>query len=229
MSFVTNKLLKKGILLMKMSKILFALLLASPIATTISSEARPRSDERSERERRDRDERERRDRITWERGDRITWERRDPGVRYPGNRYPGNRYPGNRYPGNRYPGYRGPGYTDSYYGEASCSPDVKQKNVGILESTVNGLAVTPEFANAEVFRSSVADIQSQTDMEARIAAYCDLVGVDSRSANEVAEFIGARDLAPYVEVARSKLGLTQEQADVLVRSLSQNLLSGVND
>lgn len=212
---------------MNMSKILFALLLASPIATTISSEARPRSDERSERERRDRDERERRDRITWERrdrsdwerGDRITWERRYPGVRYPGNRYPGNRYPG----------YRGPGYSDSYYGEASCSPEVKQKNVGILESTVNGLAVTPEFANAEVFRASVADIQSQTDMEARIAAYCDLVGVDSRSANEVAEFIGARDLVPYVEVARSKLGLTQEQADVLVRSLSQNLLSGVND
>jgi hypothetical protein len=225
---------------MKMSKILFALLLASPIATTISSEARPRVDERSERNRRDRQERERRDRITWERGDRITWERRDRSDwergdritwerRYPGSRYPGNRYPGNRYPGNRYPGYRDNGPTDSYYGEASCSPEVKQKNVSILEDTVNGLAVTPEFANAEVFRSSVSTIQSESNMEARIAAYCELVGVDSGSASEVAEFIGARDLAPYVEVARSKLQLTQEQADVLVRSLSQNLLNGVND
>ncbi len=204
---------------MKMSKILFALLLASPIATVISSEARPRRDERSERERRDRQERERRHRITWERGDRITWERR----------YPGSRYPGNRYPGYRYPGYRDHGPTDSYYGEASCSPEVKQKNIGILEGTVNGLAGTPEFANADLLRTWVASIESEPDMELRIAGYCDLVGVDSGNASEVAEFIGARDLAPYVEVARAKLQLTQEQADALVRSLSQNLLNGVND
>lgn len=113
--------------------------------------------------------------------------------------------------------------------EVNCSPEVKQKNVGILENTVNGLLVTPQFKDAKLLRSTVGSIQAKGNIEARIASYTALVGVDSSNPSEVAEFIGARDLSPYVSVASQKLQLSNEQAEVLVNTLSENLLNGIND
>jgi len=205
---------------MKIYNALFALAFVSPLGISSSAEARP--GDRRELRREVRREVRREDRRDDRRDARRDY-RRGGGGYYPG---PGYYYPS--------PGYYRPGYprrdrgTD-YYGEVNCSPEVKQKNVAILESTVNGLMATPAFSDASQFRDAIASIQSQGDLEARIAAYCNLVGVDATNPSEIAEFVGARDLAPYVENARVKLSLTHEQADVLVRTLSENLLGGLND
>ena len=169
------------------------------------------------------------DAMAQQRGDRSP----DRGVRYDRDRYDdGYRYD-DRYDRDRRDRYdrerRRNRYGRRDEVEVNCSPEVKQKNVGILENTVNGLIVTPQFKDATVLRDTVVSIQSQGDIESRIAAYTDLVGVDSSNPSEVAEFVGARDLSPYVDVASKKLQLSNEQAETLVNTLNENLLNGIND
>ena len=94
---------------------------------------------------------------------------------------------------------------------------------------MNSIAASPEFADAQVLRDSLLAIQKQTDMEARIASYAALVGVNASDPAQLAEFVGARDLSPYVEHARTQLQLSPAQADTLVETLNENLLNGLND
>ena len=150
-----------------------------------------------------------------------------------GHRGPHHRHPDYR-PGYPYPVYPvypyDPGYSSgTYYGDVSCSPEVKQKNVNVLEGTVNELLVNPQFGAAPVLKEALQVINSQKELEARIASYLALVGVDAREPSEIAEFIGARDLAPYVARAQDNLSLTAEQANTLVNALSKNLLNNLNN
>ncbi len=110
-----------------------------------------------------------------------------------------------------------------------CSPEVQQKNVGILESTLTQLSKSAEFQSALSFKETVAQIQAEKSMEQKIAAYCALIGVDSSSASEVAEFIGSRDQSVYIANAQKSLNLSNEQADLLVSTLKKNLLGGLNN
>lgn len=154
------------------------------------------------------------------RDDRRDWRDNDHDYR-PGHPYP--RSP--TYPYN--PGSSSGGF---YYGDvASCSPEVKQKNVSVLQSTVSNLLATPQFADAIVLKDTIKVIQSEKLLEAQIAAYCALVGVDARVPAEIAEFIGARDLAPYAARAQKNLELSSEQANALVEALSKNLLNNLNN
>jgi hypothetical protein len=157
----------------------------------------------------------------------------DRGGHRGGHRGPHHRHPDYR-PGYPYPVYPtypyNPGYSSgTYYGDVSCSPEVKQKNVNVLEGTVNELLVNPQFGAAPVLKEALQVINSQKELEARIASYLALVGVDAREPSEIAEFIGARDLAPYVARAQDNLSLTAEQANTLVNALSKNLLNNLNN
>jgi|GEM_PF-2454904 len=174
------------------------------------------------------------DRNDWRddrRDDRHEWrddrrdDRRDHRNDWNDNDYrPGHPYPRSpTYPYN-------PGYSSgTYYGDASCSPEVKKKNVSVLEGTVNQLLATEEFADAVLLSDTIKVIQSEKLLEAQIAAYCALVGVDARVPAEIAEFIGARDLAPYAARAQKNLKLSAAQANALVEALSQNLLNNLNN
>jgi hypothetical protein len=100
--------------------------------------------------------------------------------------------------------------------------------VNVLESTLDKVLASPKFAKADQLRETVNSISSFKKTDARIAAYAALVGVDSRSAEDMAEFIGARDLGPYVAVAQENLDLSRDQAEILVNTLSKNLLNSLN-
>jgi|GEM_PF-6804664 len=137
-------------------------------------------------------------------------------------------------PGHPYPSYPtypyDPGYdSGDSYTEASCSPEVKQKNVNVIETTVTSLLASASFADAKLLADTIVTIRSQQEIEARIAAYCALIGVDARVPSEIAEFVGARDLSPYITRAKENLELSEEQATLLVNSLSQNLLNNLNN
>ena len=118
---------------------------------------------------------------------------------------------------------------DYYYGESSCSPEVVEKNINILESTVNGLASSKEFANAQDFQKVIAEIQAEKNVSKLISSYCALVGVDANDPKQVVEFLGAREHNAYVAHAQRTLNLNAQQANLLVETISENLLNGINN
>jgi hypothetical protein len=122
------------------------------------------------------------------------------------------------------------GYSDGYYTEASCSPEVKQKNVVAVENELTRVMNSPKFRDATVLRSTVNEIKSSRGVDNKINAYLDLVGVDSKKPRDVAEFVGSRgnDRERFIQRAQTRLKLSGEQADILVDRVSQTLLNGIN-
>jgi hypothetical protein len=113
-------------------------------------------------------------------------------------------------------------------GTTSCSPEMKQKNVALLEATLNDVAKSENFANAQQFQETLQQIQKEQNIDKRIQEYCNLVGVDSSKNDEFVEFLGSRDHSAYIERAQKNLGLSSEQADQLVVALRSTLISGLN-
>lgn len=126
---------------------------------------------------------------------------------------------------DRHPGY----YDDNIYaGTTECSPAVQNKSVNAVESRLDKVVGSAQFAKADTLKATLADIRAEKHLGKKIAAYCDLVGVNSRDPKQVLEFIGARDNSRYVKLAQRDLKLTTEQANVLVREISTTLRSGIN-
>lgn len=128
-------------------------------------------------------------------------------------------------PGAGY-GYR-PGYGYGYRRGVACSPEVKQNALSVAQQTLTEVANSKEFENATRFRDFVAASSSLANADDKFQSYLSVVGVDSRDAKSVADFIGARDKSSYISVAEQKLGLTTAQADLLVERFSEAAMSSI--
>ena len=119
-------------------------------------------------------------------------------------------------------------FANSPGAKASCSPEVKTKNLAVVEKTLNDLMSNPKFADAKLLSVTVQKIRSDKEIDSRIASYLALVGVDARSPEAAAEFVGARDFTSYELIAQKQLGLNAEQSNMLMTSLSEALLANIN-
>lgn len=106
----------------------------------------------------------------------------------------------------------------------ACAPEVLQGNVAATDRTLATLAAQPEFAQATQFKSEIKRIAAIQKPDVRAAAYFDLIGIDSSKKEDVANFIGAREVnsQTIVELERTT-GLTDAQASKVASTLQQTL------
>ena len=140
----------------------------------------------------------------------------------PGRRHGGGGYGGGyrRGPGG---GYRGGGPT-----AIRCSPEVKENTVTIAQQVLTEVAQSKEFETATQFQEFVQKTSELSNADEKLNAYLAIVGVDSKDADAVAQFIGARERAPYVANVEKNVGLTSSQADILVQKFSAAALAAIN-
>lgn len=115
-----------------------------------------------------------------------------------------------------------------HHGNSGCSPEVKQNVVSVAERALHEAAISDDFKDAAQFKTFVNEAEKIQNTEEKLHTYFSVVGVDSRSADAVAEFIGARDHAVYRTNAEKAMGLTPGQSEILVNKLSGEILSAIN-
>jgi hypothetical protein len=142
---------------------------------------------------------------------------------------------------DHHPRHRGPGHHrphrphnphrrhDDIVVVSDCSPAVKQKNVIIVDNTMNEVSQSADFANASTFQTILAEIQDKKNsVDVKIVKYFQLVGVDATDTAALQDFVTARDYSTYVDHARRELKLSEAQAEKLVSTLKLKLLAGFN-
>jgi hypothetical protein len=150
--------------------------------------------------------------------------------------YGGGYYRGGGYRPS-YPGWHGRpgwGYGGGYRGRgpvvvSHCSPEAKNNMVSVVEHTLKDAAASKEFEGAAQFQEFVQNTAALTNNDEKIHTYLSVLGVDSNDADAIMNFIGARDRAPYIISAEKKMGVSAEQADILVKNLSSTILSTLMD
>lgn len=131
-------------------------------------------------------------------------------------------------PRRDYPRYPRRGGRDTVVVGAACAPEVLEGNVKATDRTLTDLAKSSEFASASTFKSEVSRIAAMKDVNAKTAAYFDMVGVDAADSKQIVEFVGAREVsnAQLAELQHSA-DLSAEQATVVAKSLQQALKGGL--
>lgn len=107
----------------------------------------------------------------------------------------------------------------------SCAPSVVTDNLVALDQNLTDLGQTAEFANTEAFRVEVDRIGQMVTNEERVNAYFALVGINSADNDQVASFLGARDVdQKWVNSLKAKTQLNDAQASRVVDVVSKSLV-----
>ncbi len=109
-----------------------------------------------------------------------------------------------------------------------CSAEVKQRNIDLIDATVQELLQREDFQTAPIFRERVTRVLKETDPQRKLELYGEFIAVDSKDATALLEFIGARDHSIYVDEAARNLQLSPMQAEIIVNVLKENILKSVN-
>lgn len=122
-----------------------------------------------------------------------------------------------RYPrGPRYPRHR-----DTTV--VTCAPAVVANNLQTADSVLAGLANAELKSNA-TFTAKVSEVAAIESAQDKSAAYLALAGVDANNAEEVLNFIYAREAsASNVLAAQKNLDLNADQATLVINKLTTAL------
>lgn len=138
---------------------------------------------------------------------------------------------GRRHPRYRYPQRPAPrryrDRDDRVVIATTCAPEVLNGNIDATERVLSDLATSPDFASAQTFQGLVASIQAENDVQKKVDAYFDLVGVETTE--DMAYFVGARDeeLRDYAAVLAANADLSQAQAERVASKLATSLRGGL--
>jgi hypothetical protein len=104
-----------------------------------------------------------------------------------------------------------------------CAPEVVESNLKAAENVLTRMAKLPEFSEAQVFQTKVAEIQKLDSGQKKFEVFMGLVDVNPDKVDDVANFIGARDLNQYAAVVEKKLSLNKIESQRLVEELTMAL------
>lgn len=109
-----------------------------------------------------------------------------------------------------------------------CAPSAVEGNIDRTDRVLKQLAHSPQFNDAKKFRSAVAKISAEPDINRKISQYLAMVGIDASNQSQVAEFLGARrPHSQWLVSLEENAGLTPRQADQVVLKLSEALRGGL--
>jgi hypothetical protein len=142
---------------------------------------------------------------------------------------------GHRGPDHRRPHYPRTGCTDIFgnwtpcntgviYTETiTCAPKVVANNLQTADAVLGSLA-TGELKSNATFTAKVSAVASIESAQDKSAAYLALAGVDANNAEEVLNFIYAREAsASNVLAAQKSLDLNADQATLVINKLTSAL------
>jgi hypothetical protein len=127
-------------------------------------------------------------------------------------------------PPDRWPDRDLPGRYPSTGGHPiSCAPEVVKGNVAATDRVLATLSASPEFSNAQQFKTVVSKI-AREKTAAKVDRYFALIGVDAHDSKAVAEFIGARDVrGAWLSSLERSTGVSGTQAETVARELQKAL------
>jgi hypothetical protein len=112
-------------------------------------------------------------------------------------------------------------------GPYGCAPEVVDGNLKATDRTLSELAASSEFAGAVTFKAELHRIQGLAP-EMRITEYFKSVGIDAGNTEQVANFIGAREVQnENLAALKSNMKLSDQQARTLIQSLAVSLAGGL--
>jgi hypothetical protein len=108
-------------------------------------------------------------------------------------------------------------------GNNFCAPEVAEGNLKATERVLTELTAKPELAGAAKFSEFVQKVKKLNQPKEKFVAYMKLVQLDQASVDQIANFLGARDLTPYAAKLEIELGLSAAQSQMVVESLVKAL------
>jgi hypothetical protein len=114
----------------------------------------------------------------------------------------------------------------SVSGNSACAPEVAEGNLKATERVLKDVASRTEFDQATKFKATIAKIAALESNQKKFEAYMGLVAVNPTKIDDVANFVGARDLNSYAAAIEKNLDLNKAEsqvvADELVKALRGN-------
>lgn len=86
------------------------------------------------------------------------------------------------------------------------------------------MIASKEFKGATEFSQAVSQISALKNQNQKIDRYFELIGIDGQDSNEVAEFVGAREIkSDWIHSVQRSTGLNDKQADTVARKMQKAL------
>lgn len=105
----------------------------------------------------------------------------------------------------------------------TCAPEVVASNLQKADQVLGALA-TGDLKSNTTFTTRIAEVAAISSSQEKTENYLSLAGVDANNADEVLNFLYAREVATEnVEAAQENLGLTAVQATLVISKLTEAL------
>jgi hypothetical protein len=105
----------------------------------------------------------------------------------------------------------------------TCAPEVVASNLQKADQVLGSLAAGELKSNA-TFTTRVAEVAAMSSSQVKTENYLELAGVDANNADEVLNFLYAREVASRnVEAVQANLDLTADQATLVINKLTEAL------
>ncbi len=105
----------------------------------------------------------------------------------------------------------------------TCAPEVVASNLQKADQVLGQLSAN-ELKSNETFTTRVAEVAAISSSQEKTESYMALAGVDAANADEVLNFLYAREVAlENVEAVQENLDLNAEQAKLVINKLTEAL------